>query len=133
VLYFLFAIFRIVTFCAFVRSEHAGPFAYISEIGVLTFQIFVVRLRSVAFCVERNAFAFMLIGRNVVRLFIFRDKLLRFQRSASNASADSFRPLAFFADQAFALGFFHKLSITRKTKRRRRTQRFYTGSGLHGG
>ncbi len=90
VLYFLFAIFRIVTFCAFVRSEHAGPFAYSSEIGVVTFQLFVVRFQSVAFCVERNAFAFMLIGRNVIRLFIFRDKLLRFQRSASDASADSF-------------------------------------------
>lgn len=61
VLYFLFAIFRIVTFCAFVRLEHAGPFAYISEIGVLTFQLFVIRFRSVAFCVERDAFAFMLI------------------------------------------------------------------------
>ena len=116
--YFLFAIVCIVTFCAFIRSEHAGPFAYISEIGVLTFQLFVVRLRSVAFCVERNAFAFMLIGCNVVWLFIFRDKLLRFQRSASNASADSFRPLAFFADQAFALGFFHKLSITRKNEKK---------------
>lgn len=67
-----------------------------SEIGVVTFQLFVVRFRSVAFCVERNAFAFMLIGRNVVRLFIFRDKLLQFQRSASNASADSFRPPGLF-------------------------------------
>ncbi len=63
--------FRIVTFRAFVRSEHVGPFAYISEIGVLTFQLFVVRFRSVAFCVERDAFAFMSIERNAVRLVIF--------------------------------------------------------------
>jgi hypothetical protein len=37
VFYFLFAIFRIGTFRAFVRSKHVGPFAYISEIGMLTF------------------------------------------------------------------------------------------------
>ncbi len=60
-LYFLFAIFRIVKLCAFVTSEHANPFAYSSEIGVVTFQLFVIRFRSVAFCVERDAFAFMLI------------------------------------------------------------------------
>jgi hypothetical protein len=39
VFYFLFAIFCIVTFRAFVRSRHVGPFTYISEIGMLTFQL----------------------------------------------------------------------------------------------
>jgi hypothetical protein len=39
VLYFLFAISRIVTLRAFVRSERVGPFVYISEIGLLTFQL----------------------------------------------------------------------------------------------
>jgi hypothetical protein len=39
VFYFLFAIVRIVNFRAFVRSKHVGPLAYISEIGLLTFQL----------------------------------------------------------------------------------------------
>ena len=39
VFHFLSAIVRIVTFRAFVRSKHVGPLAYISEIGLLTFQL----------------------------------------------------------------------------------------------
>ena len=39
VFYFLFAVFHIVTFRAFVRSNCVGPFAYTSEIGMLTFQL----------------------------------------------------------------------------------------------
>ncbi len=39
VFYFLFAVFRIVTFRAFVRSNRVNPIAYTSEIGMLNFQL----------------------------------------------------------------------------------------------
>ncbi len=129
--YFFFAISRIVTFRAFVRSKHVGPFAYISEIGLLTFQLSASVFDLLCSAFERSAYVFTLVEYNGVRLIVSRNKLLRFQRSASDASANSFRPPDFFADQAFALGFFHKLSITHINGRK--TPRFYTGSGLWDG
>ncbi len=129
--YFFFAISRIVTFRAFVRSKHVGPFAYISEIGLLTFQLSASVFDLLCSAFERSAYVFTLVEYNGVRLIVSRNKLLRFQHSVSGASADSFRPPGIFTDEAFALGFFHKLSFTQI--KRRKTRRLYTGSGLRDG
>lgn len=56
------------------------------------------------------------------RLVVPKIELSRFQHSVSYDLNDLFRPPGVFADQAFALGFFHEDIIHKKAKKK--TRRF---------